>query len=130
MSGDGAAVPRSLRRGPPITVKCECGERRELRYGQRWRCEGCGRTYDTRRIPAEEYASFRRNRVHDRLLPSVVVLGLVAAIVAVVLAGRPFTALLIFGVVGFGWGTFVRPARRRRQYKAIADRPQWNIKAE
>jgi hypothetical protein len=130
MSGDGAAVPRSLRRGPPITVKCECGERRELRYGQRWQCEGCGRTYDTNRIPAEEYASFRRNRVHDRLLPSVVVLGLVAAIVAVVLAGRPFTALLIFSVVGFGWGTFVRPARRRRQYKAIADRPKWNIKAE
>jgi hypothetical protein len=130
MSGDGAAVPRSLRRGPPITVKCECGERRELRYGQRWQCEGCGRTYDTNRIPAEEYASFRRNRVRDRYVPSVVFLALAAAVVAFVLIGRPFAALLIFGVVGFGWGTFVRPARRRRQYKAIADRPKWNIKAE
>jgi hypothetical protein len=130
MSGDDAAVPRSLRRGPPITVKCECGERRELRYGQRWRCEGCGRTYDTRRIPADEYASFRRNRVHDRLLPSVVVLGLALAVLAFVLVGRPLSAILVFGAVGFVWGTFVRPARRRRQYKAIADRPKWNIKAE
>jgi hypothetical protein len=130
MSGDGAAVPRSLRRGPPITVKCECGERRELRYGQRWRCEGCGRTYDTRRIPAEEYATFRRNRVHDRLLPSAVFLGLAAAVLAFVLIGRPVSALLVFAAVGFVWGTFVRPARRRRQYKAIADRPKWNIKAE
>jgi hypothetical protein len=130
MSGDDAAVPRSLRRGPPITVKCECGERRELRYGQRWQCEGCGRTYDTRRIPAEEYASFRRNRVHDRLIPSVVFLGLAAAVVAFVLIGRPVSALLVFAAVGFVWGTFVRPARRRRQYQAIADRPKWNIKAE
>jgi hypothetical protein len=130
MSGDDAAVPRSLRRGPPITVKCECGERRELRYGQRWRCEGCGRTYDTRRIPAEEYATFRRNRVHDRLLPSAVFLGLAAAVLAFVLIGRPVSALLVFAAVGFVWGTFVRPARRRRQYKAIADRPKWNIKAE
>jgi hypothetical protein len=130
MSGDDAAVPRSLRRGPPITVKCECGERRELRYGQRWRCEGCGRTYDTRRIPADEYASFRRNRVHDRLLPSAVFLGLAAAVLAFVLIGRPVSALLVFAAVGFVWGTFVRPARRRRQYKAIADRPKWNIKAE
>jgi hypothetical protein len=130
MSGDDAAVPRSLRRGPPITVKCECGERRELRYGQRWQCEGCGRTYDTRRIPAEEYATFRRNRVRDRYVPSVVFLALAAAVVAFVLIGRPFAAILIFGVVGFAWGTFVRPRRRRRQYKAIADRPKWNIKAE
>jgi hypothetical protein len=130
MSGDDAALPRSLRRGPPITVKCECGEHRELRYGQRWQCEGCGRTYDTNRIPAEEYASFRRNRVHDRLLPSVVVLGLAVAVLAFVLVGRPLSAILVFGAVGFVWGTFVRPARRRRQYKAIADRPKWNIKAE
>jgi hypothetical protein len=125
-----AELPRVVRKGPPITVKCECGERRELRYGQRWQCEGCGRTYDTNRIPAEEYASFRRNRVHDRLLPSVVVLGLAAAVLAFVLIGRPVSALLVFAAVGFVWGTFVRPARRRRQYKAIADRPKWNIKAE
>jgi hypothetical protein len=130
MTGDDAAVPRSLRRGPPITVKCECGESRELRYGQRWRCEGCGRTYDTNRIPAEEYASFRRNRVQDRFLPSVVVLGLAAAVLAFVLIGRPVSAILVFAAVGFVWGTFVRPRRRRRQYKAIADRPKWNIKAE
>jgi hypothetical protein len=130
MADETASLPRSIRKGPPITVKCECGERRELRYGQRWRCEGCGRTYDTRRIPPEEYATFRRNRVHDRLLPSVVVLGLAVAVLAFVLVGRPVSAILVFAVVGFTWGTFVRPARRRRQYKAIADRPKWNIKAE
>ena len=43
---------------PPITVKCECGEKRDLAYGERWTCETCGRyvksidlTLDARPIP-------------------------------------------------------------------------------
>jgi len=123
-------LPRDVRKGPPITVKCECGQRRELRYGERWRCDGCGRNYDTNRIPVQEYAALRYYRVHDRILPSLVFAGLAAAVVVFVLIGRPIAAIMVFAVVGFGWGTFVRPARRRRQYKAIADRPSWKIRAD
>src|SRR3712207_76550 len=36
--------------GPPITITCECGEKRALRYGTRWTCERCGRTWDTNQI--------------------------------------------------------------------------------
>ncbi len=122
--------PRDLRRGPPITVTCECGEKRELRYGERWRCEGCGRSYDTNRIPEEEYASFRRNRVHDRILPSIVFAVVAAVALAFVLTGRPFAAIVIVPLVGFIWGSWVRPKRRRRQYKAIAERPRWQIRAD
>jgi hypothetical protein len=125
-----ADLPRDVRKGPPITVKCECGERRELRYGERWRCEGCGRNYDTNRIPVDEYAALRRNRVHDRILPSVIFASLVGVVLALVFVGRPFAAVLVVALVGFFWGTFVRPARRRRQYKAIADRPRWQIRAD
>jgi hypothetical protein len=125
-----AKLPRAARKGPPITVKCECGQQRELRYGDQWRCDGCGRGYDTNRIPIDEYAAFRRDRVHDRIVPSLVFAGLAAAVVAFVLIGRPIAAIMVFAVVGFGWGTFVRPARRRRQYKAIADRPRWKISAD
>jgi hypothetical protein len=124
------SLPRSVRRGPPITVTCECGEKRELRYGQRWRCEACGRSYDTNRIPEEEYASFRRNRVHDRILPSIVFAVVAAVALAFVLTGRPFAAIVIVPLVGFPWGTWVRPKRRRRQYKAIAERPRWQIRAD
>ena len=46
-------LPRAARKGPPITLTCECGEKRELRYGESWRCESCGRSFDTRRIPLE-----------------------------------------------------------------------------
>jgi hypothetical protein len=125
-----AQMPRNVRRGPPITVKCECGQQRELRYGERWRCDGCGRNYDTNRIPADEYASFHRNRVRDRFLPGAVFLALGGAVLAFVLTGYPFGAILIVGAVGFMWGTFVRPVRRRRQYRAIADRPSWKIKSD
>jgi hypothetical protein len=129
MSGD-KALPRAVRRGPPITVSCECGQKRELRYGERWRCESCGRRYDTNRIPVEEYDSLRRSRAHDRILPTAV-FGVVAVLALVlVLAGRPFGAILIVPLVGFFWGSYVRPRRRRRQVQAIADRPRWKIRAE
>ena len=123
-------LPRSVRRGPPITVTCECGQRRELRYGERWRCEGCARSYDTNRIPVQEYDALRRNRVHDRILPSAVFPALAAAVLVFVLIGRPLASIMVVAVVGFAWGTFVAPARRRRQYKAIADRPRWEIRAD
>jgi hypothetical protein len=124
------ALPTAVRKGPPITVTCECGEKRDLRYGERWHCEQCGRSYDTNRIPVEEYASFRRDRVRDRILPTAVFAALAGAVLVLVLIGRPVAAILIVPIVGFVWGTFVRPARRRRQYRAIADRPRWKIKAD
>jgi hypothetical protein len=125
-----ADLPRAVRKGPPITVKCECGERRDLRYGERWRCDGCGRSYDTNRIPVEEYASLRRNRVRDRILPSIVFAAAAAAALVFVLIGRPLAVVVVVPLAGFLWSSFVRPARRRRQYQAIADRPRWKIESD
>ena len=130
MTATGAELPRAVRRGPPITVTCECGEKRDLRYGERWRCDGCGRNYDTNRIPVQEYASLRRDRVHDRILPTAVFVLLGCLVLVLVLVGRPLAAVLVVPFVGFVWGTFVRPKRRRRQYKAIAERPRWKIQAD
>jgi hypothetical protein len=125
-----AELPRAVRKGPPITVKCECGEKRDLRYGERWRCEGCGRSYDTNQIPVQEYAALRRDRVHDRILPSVVFATLGCLVLLFVLIGRPLAAILAVALVGFLWGSFIRPKRRRRQYQAIAERPRWKIRAD
>jgi hypothetical protein len=44
--------------------------------------------------------------------------------------GRPLAAIVIVPMVGFAWGTFIRPQRRRRQVQAIADRPRWKIRAD
>jgi hypothetical protein len=130
LSPSHAELPRAVRRGPPITVTCECGEKRDLRYGERWRCENCGRSYDTNRIPVEEYASLRRNRVHDRIVPTAIFLVLAVVVLVFVLLGRPLAAIVIVPLVGFFWGSYVRPRRRRRQVQAIAERPRWKIRAE
>jgi hypothetical protein len=123
-------LPTSVHRGPPITVTCECGERRSMKYGQRWTCENCGRSYDTNKIPPEEYAWFRQQRVHDRILPSIVFAVVIIISLGFIIAGRALALVLILPMIGFIWSTFVRPKRRRRQYRAIADRPRWQIKAD
>ena len=123
-------LPRAVRRGPPITLTCECGEKREVRYGESWECEGCGRSFDTRRIPLEEYAAIHRARVRDRLLPAAVLLLVAGVALAFVLSGRWPAAVVIVPLSGFVWSTFVRPARRRRQYRAIAELPRWEINSD
>ena len=123
-------LPRAVRKGPPITLTCECGEKREVRYGESWQCEGCGRSFDTRRIPLEEYAAIHRARVRDRLLPAAVLLLVAGVALAFVLSGRWPAAVVVVPLSGFVWSTFVRPARRRRQYRAIAELPRWEINSD
>src|SRR5918911_4687932 len=75
----GRERPGAVLRGPPITVTCECGESAKLAHGERWTCPGCGRGYDTGRIPREEYDVVRRTQLRYRALP-VAVAALVAAL--------------------------------------------------
>jgi len=65
----GDETPGAVTKGPPITVTCDCGERHELFYGERWTCPGCARAYDSGQIPAEEYAQIRRVQLHFRAIP-------------------------------------------------------------
>ena len=67
----GHEQPGSVLRGPPIAITCECGEKRDLRYGEEWTCESCGRRWDTNQIPAEQYAAIRRTQLRFRVLPVV-----------------------------------------------------------
>ena len=76
----GHESPGVVLRGPPIAVTCKCGEKRDLRYGEAWTCEQCGRHWDTAQIPAEQYGAIRRTQLRFRVLP--VVYGLVVVGVA------------------------------------------------
>jgi len=119
-----------VRRGPPITLTCECGERRELRYGELWRCEQCGRAWDTNRIPVEDYTAIRRGQLRHMIPPIAVSLVVVAAVILLVLSGRGLAAIVIVPMVGYVWAQFIRPARRRRRYRELSELPRWEIKAE
>src|SRR5712691_8002156 len=41
-------------KGPPITVKCDCGRVSLVPYGATWTCEDCGTRWNTSQIPAEQ----------------------------------------------------------------------------
>lgn len=124
-------LPRSVRKGPPITVTCECGQKRDLQYGEQWRCEGCGRRYDTRKIPLEEYAAIRRTQLRYRLIPLIAGLILLAATIVFFIAGSAFSGLVLIAFVGASWVMFVRPFFRTRYRKSLGKSlPTWDLKAD
>jgi hypothetical protein len=131
MTSDQVKLPRSVRKGPPITVKCECGQRRDLQYGERWKCEGCGRTYDTNKIPVEEYAAIRRTQLRYRMIPLGACLILLAAMIGFFIAGRAFSAIVAVAFIVASWTVFGRPFFRTRYRNSLAKNlPKWEIKAD
>jgi hypothetical protein len=123
-------LPRSIRRGPAITITCECGEARPLHYGERWTCEKCGRSWNTRRIPLEEYEHLRRTQLRYRWIPLAAAGLVLVSLIALIVLGRAFTGILFAALIAMGWSTYGRPRWKQRYLKAIADRPSWNIEPE
>jgi hypothetical protein len=123
-------APGSVLGGPPIAVTCECGEKRDLRYGESWTCERCGRRWDTSRIPREQYDVVRRTQLRFRVLP--VALGLLVAALAIffTLTGNIFSVFFLLPVALSVWFVFLRPLHRRRYRAAIADLPRWELHPE
>ncbi len=122
--------PGAILKGPPITVTCECGEKRELAYGEQWQCESCGRSWDTTRIPAEQYADIRRLSLRYRAVP--VMLGSVVALLAIffTLTGNIFGVFFLMPVALISWFVFLRPLHRKRYRRAIKAMPRWELRAE
>ena len=121
--------PGTVLRGPQITVGCECGERRGLFYGERWTCD-CGRTWDTRQIPAEQYRQIRRTQRRFRVLP--VGLGLLVASSALffIATGNVFSVFFLLPGALTAWFVLLRPAHRRRYAAAIERLPRWTLRPE
>ena len=126
----GSEKPGSVTRGPAITVTCECGERAELFYGERWTCPACGRAYDTRNIPEEQYAAIRQLQRRFRAVP--IALGLAVAALAIVftLTDNLVGVFFLMPVAIMAWFVFIRPTHRKRYSAAIADLPRWDLRAE
>ncbi|MGH2852380.1 MAG: hypothetical protein ACRDLP_17420 [Solirubrobacteraceae bacterium] len=124
------ALPRSVRRGPRITLTCNCGERRYLQYGERWTCEKCGRTWDTHRIPLDEYLALRRVQLHYRRIPIVVSAVALVCVVGFLVAGKGLAGLILVAFALTAWSMFARPLHRRRHREALARIPTWDIEPE
>ena len=126
----GDETPGAVTKGPPITVTCECGERHELFYGERWTCPKCGRSYDSAQIPADEYAQIRRVQLRFRAVP--IALGLTVAALAIVftLTGNILGVFFLLPVALVAWFVFIRPTHRKRYRAAIAELPRWDLRAD
>ncbi len=123
-------LPRSIRRGPKITIACECGEKRYLQYGERWTCENCGRTWNTRRIPLEEYAELRRTQLRYRRVPILIAALSLVCVIAFIVIGKALGGLLIVAFAATSWSMFGHPFYKRRYREQLAKVPTWKIEPE
>jgi Flp pilus assembly protein TadB len=114
---------------PPITIKCECGESKEVAYGERWQCESCGRIWDTRQIPAVEYDGLLR-RMRRVRLEAFVIAGLVAAVVIPLIVFVNTAIILLVPGVAAIWLFFYLPFWRRRARRAARQSPNWELHPE
>jgi hypothetical protein len=116
-------------RKPPITVKCECGETRELAYGERWRCEQCHRSWDTRQIPAAEYDGLLRTMRRVRL-EALAVAAVLAAILVPLIVAVNATFIFLTPMVAAVWLFLYLPMWRRKVRRAARNAPRWELHPE
>lgn len=126
----GHEEPGTVLRGPPIAVTCDCGCKRDLKYGDKWTCEACGRVWNTEQIPKADYEAIRKTQFKFRLAP--IALGLLTLGLAIffTLSGNLFSMFLLLPVALLFWFMILRPLHRQAYRKAIADLPQWKLRPE
>jgi hypothetical protein len=117
-------------KGPRITVTCECGTETRAPYGERFTCEGCGRVYDTSRIPAGDYARLASVVRRFRIAGWAFAVVLAALALWLVLQRQPIVLLIGMSSILFAWFTYGRPFVRSRYMKALATLPKWDLEAE
>ena len=116
-------------RGPPITIRCECGETRHVPYPERWRCERCGRSWNTAQIPAEEYWGIMGEMRRFRLVVIAVALGL-ALVFGLLAAFVAQSIFLLFPVILAAWFLLFMPWWRRRIRRRARSLPKWQLRPE
>ena len=126
----GHEQPGSVLRGPPISVSCECGEKRDLLYGEDWTCEKCGRHWDTNQIPREQYGAIRKTQLRFRVLPVLYGLLVAGGAIFFTLTGNIFSVIVLLPFSMLLWFYFIRPFHRRRYRRAIAELPKWQLRPD
>jgi Flp pilus assembly protein TadB len=124
---DSGQAARRLRHGPAITLTCECGERRELLYGERWQCEKCERTWNTNRIPVEQYAAVRRIQVRLRWVMIGLFMLAVSIVIFFIAIGKLLGGVLLVAICASAWRMYIWPRQKRRYLNAIDNLPRWEI---
>ena len=117
-------------REPPITVTCDCGQVTYLRYGDRWTCPTCGKTWNTSQIPKDDYASLLRSVRRYRWIALGPPIALAAVLVPLAIVVGFQYGLLLFVFV-FAYAVFVIPKVRERASRDVAESARsWSLSPE
>jgi hypothetical protein len=114
---------------PSIAITCECGASESVALGSRWRCEACGRTWDTSRIPVHEVLA-RTRRMRRYQLEAVVLTSLLVATFLVLVVLVDPGLILLGAAAAFAWIFFYLPFWRRRVRRALGEAPRWQLTPE
>ena len=125
----GIAVQSEAMQRPPITVSCDCGETREVPYGEAWRCESCGRVWDTNQIPAEEYEGLLRRMRRVRLEAFALAAALAAILVPLIVFWNP-TLVFAIPALAAAWLFLYLPFWRRKTRRVAASSPHWELRPD
>jgi hypothetical protein len=115
-------------KGPPITVRCDCGLVQHVPYGEAWTCPDCGRRWDTNQIPADEYFGVLRDMRRYRL--QAMVLGSAIGLAVVLFAAfthRPVFPLALIAMTG--WWILYMPQWRKKVRMRARDLPRWKLRS-
>ncbi len=115
---------------PPITITCDCGTRISIAYRERWTCPTCGKTYDTAKIPADEYGALLAGVRRYKWLTIGPPLLLAAILVPAAVVGDVRYAFLLFVAV-MAYGLLVLPKIRERASRRVTEiSARWKLEAE
>lgn len=117
---------------PRITLRCDCGESEAyVAYGERWTCEACGRTYDTKGIPAEDFEAIETLRRRYRIVGYAGVSLVAAFVLVLALTAQEFQLFIGLPFILLVWFTYVRPFMRSRYRRRVGELQRtWTLKAE
>ena len=116
-------------RKPPITVNCECGETKQVAYGERWRCERCHRSWDTRQIPEAEYTGLLR-RMRRYQLQAIGFAAVLAAILVPLIVVVSPSFIFLTPIIAAAWLFLYLPIWRRKVRAAARTAPRWQLHPE
>ncbi len=114
---------------PPITITCECGATERVPYGDRWRCERCGRSWNTQQIPVEEYEGLLR-RVRRHKLEALAAAALAAAVMVPLIVVVSSAFVFLVPAVMAAWLLVFLPFWRRRYRRTARAAPRWQLDPE
>ncbi|HEY3764591.1 MAG TPA: hypothetical protein VGL44_05495 [Gaiellales bacterium] len=116
---------------PRITLRCDCGAEALVAYGERWTCASCGRTYDTRSIPAADYDAIQSLRRRYRIVGYAGVSVVAGFVLLLALTAQQFQLFIGLPFILLLWFMYVRPIMRSRYHRRVLELQRtWTLKAE